>query len=131
MQTSAHWHRLFFTAVIMQKLSRQVTVTNAQGLHARPADILVRRAKQFEAEINVEKEGNRVNGKSILDVLMLAAEEGSTLVIYAQGSDAEAALAALTDLFEQGFDREDEETANSHTANSTTTNSHTTGENLT
>lgn len=106
----------------MQKLSRQVTVTNRQGLHARPADLIVRCAQQFEAEIEIVKEGNRVNGKSILEILMLAAEQGSLLMISARGNDAESALDALSDLFAQGFCDEEEE--------SNTASSHIAGENL-
>ena len=106
----------------MQTLSRQVTVTNPQGLHARPADLLVRCAKRFDADIEVAKNGNRVNGKSILDLLMLAAEQDSILELYARGDDAEAALEALAHLFEREFEVEEEGAGNA--------SSHTAGENL-
>lgn len=101
----------------MQTCSRQVVVTNPQGLHARPADLLVRCAKRFNAEIALVKDGTRVDGKSILDILMLGADENSTLVIHAQGPDAESAVAALAQLFDQGLEaEEDSNTANSHIA---------------
>ena len=82
-------------------VSREVTVVNPQGLHARPADAFARRASQFESVIDVVKQGQRVNGKSILDLLMLAAEEGTVLTIEARGDDAEDAIEALVSLMEQ------------------------------
>jgi phosphocarrier protein len=80
-----------------------VEVVNRAGVHARPAAELVRLASSFESEIQVEKDGLQVNGKSIMGVLMLAAEQGSTLRFTAAGDDSEAALAALTDLIRSGF----------------------------
>lgn len=78
-------------------------VVNRAGLHARPAAELVKLAGGFKSEIHVEKDGLRVNGKSIMGVLMLAAEQGSTLRFTASGPDAEDALNALTDLVGRGF----------------------------
>jgi len=83
--------------------TRTVTVVNPQGLHARPADLFVRLANQFDASIEVTKGNERVDGKSILDILTLGAEKGSQLVIVATGRDAQAALIALAKLIEQGF----------------------------
>ncbi len=80
---------------------KEVTVANPQGLHARPADAFARLANQFVSVIDVVKEGQRVNGKSILDLLMLAAEEGTVLIIEARGDDAEDAIEALGRLMEQ------------------------------
>ncbi len=81
-------------------------VMNRAGLHARPAAALVKMAGGFQSEIYVEKDGLRVNGKSIMGVLMLAAEQGSSLRITASGPDAEEALTALTDLVRRGFEED-------------------------
>jgi phosphocarrier protein len=81
-------------------------VVNRAGLHARPAAELVKLAGRFRSEIHVEKGGLQVNGKSIMGVLMLAAEQGSTLRFTASGPDAEEALIALADLVRQGFGEE-------------------------
>ena len=81
-------------------------VVNRAGLHARPAAELVKTASEYRAEIHVEKDGLQVNGKSIMGVLMLAAEQGSTLRFTASGPDAEAALDALTNLVARGFEEE-------------------------
>jgi phosphocarrier protein HPr len=81
-------------------------VVNRAGLHARPAAELVKIAGGFRSEIHVEKGGLQVNGKSIMGVLMLAAEQGSTLRFTASGPDSEEALAALTDLVQRGFEEE-------------------------
>ncbi len=82
---------------------RTVTIVNPQGLHARPADLFVRLANQFVASVRVKKDNETVDGKSILNILTLAAVEGSELEITATGQDADAALAALCQLVEQGF----------------------------
>jgi phosphocarrier protein HPr len=81
--------------------TREVIVVNPQGLHARPADAFARLANQFASMIEVVKEGQRANGKSILDLLMLAAEEGTVLRIEARGDDADDAIEALVHLMEQ------------------------------
>ena len=85
-------------------LSRTVTVTNAQGLHARPADLLVRLASKFESTILIGKEGELVDCKSILSLLTLGAGQGTELSLTADGADAEDALASIVHLFEVGFD---------------------------
>jgi len=82
---------------------RKVRIQNRQGLHARPAGELVKIAVRFQSEIHLSKDGLRVNGKSIMGVLMLAAEQGSELTIEADGPDAGAAVAALEALVLQGF----------------------------
>jgi phosphocarrier protein HPr len=82
--------------------SRQVTIINPQGLHARPADLFARLANRFAAKIEVIKDGQRANGKSILDILMLAAVHGSRLTIEANGGDAQEAVDALVGLLEHG-----------------------------
>ena len=86
---------------------RTVEIVNAAGLHARPASLLVRTATRFAAEIRVEKDGLEVNGKSIMGVLMLAAERGSRLTLRAEGPDADDALSALADLVGRGFEEGD------------------------
>ncbi len=83
---------------------RMVTIRNPQGLHARPADMLVRLAMQFESDIEILKNGERYEGKSILSLLTLAAEQGTELTLRAQGPDADEALTALADLVGRGFD---------------------------
>ncbi len=87
-------------------LERSVEIVNRLGLHARPAAKFVKLAGRFKAEVLVEKDGLEVNGKSIRGVLMLAAEQGSRLRIRASGSDAEEAVAALSDLVDRGFEEE-------------------------
>ena len=84
----------------------EVEVVNQAGLHARPAAMLVKMAGSFSSAIHVEKDGLQVNGKSIMGVLMLAAEKGSTLRFSAAGEDAEQALEALTGLVSSGFEEE-------------------------
>ena len=90
----------------VKSASREVTVTNKLGVHARPAAMFVKAANRFESEIMVEKDGERVNGKSIMGLMMLAAGQGSTLVITATGRDAEAAVRELETLFQRKFDEE-------------------------
>jgi len=82
---------------------RSVRIANKQGLHARPAAEFVKLAKTFEAEIVVMKEEVEVNGKSILGLMMLAAEHGCELVIRAEGTDADAAVDGLCALVAGGF----------------------------
>ena len=81
--------------------SRQITVVNPQGLHARPADLCARLASRFVATIWIVKDDQRANGKSILDILMLAAEYGSRLTIEASGGDAEEAVEVLAGVLER------------------------------
>jgi phosphocarrier protein len=85
------------------EVSRLVSVTNRYGLHARPAAEFVKLASRFRSEVWVEKDGLEVNGKSIMGVLMLAAEAGSTLRLRTVGDDAHAALDALAHLIERGL----------------------------
>ena len=84
--------------------ARTVEIVNRAGMHARPAAELVKLAGRFASEIRLEKDGVEVNGKSIMGVLMLAAEQGSSLRISARGDDAEHAVSALSRLVESGFD---------------------------
>jgi phosphocarrier protein HPr len=80
-----------------------VMVSNPQGLHARPAEMFVKLANQFDAKIEVLKDGECVDGKSILGMLTLFAVQGTQLSIRATGYDAPDALKALAGLFEEGF----------------------------
>ena len=77
---------------------RRVTVINELGLHARPAAEFVKLASRFESDIRLAKDGDAVNGKSIMGVMTLAAECGAELTLRADGSDAEAAVTALEEL---------------------------------
>ena len=86
------------------RVERKVKVVNRAGMHARPAAEFVKLAGSFQSEIWLEKDGLEVNGKSIMGVLMLAAEQGSELRIAARGDDADDAVAALADLVNGGFE---------------------------
>jgi phosphocarrier protein HPr len=77
---------------------RAVRITNKLGLHARPAAEIVKTASRFKSEITIIRDELEVNGKSIMGVMMLAAEFGSTILIRAEGLDADAALEALAAL---------------------------------
>lgn len=81
-------------------MERVVVVRNSLGIHARPAAMFVQTASRFKAKVSVERDGVVVNGKSIMGVLMLAAERGARLTLRADGPDAEAALGALAELVE-------------------------------
>ena len=83
--------------------SKRVTVVNPQGIHARPADLFARLANRFQADVEIIKERERFDGKSILQILGLAAGQGTELLIEARGPDADAAIHALADLVESGF----------------------------
>lgn len=81
-----------------------LTIINKLGLHARAAAKLTRTAEQFSSVISVTKENTSINAKSIMQVMMLAASKGTEIVITAEGEDADAALAALSDLINNYFD---------------------------
>lgn len=83
---------------------RTVQVVNPLGLHARPAAQLVRLASGYQSQVELERDGMVVNGKSIMGVMMLAAECGSSLVIRANGGDESAAVDAIAALVGRGFD---------------------------
>ena len=84
-------------------MERSVTIANRNGLHARPAAEIVKTAAKFKSDITLVREDLEVNGKSIMGVMMLAAEYGSTLLLRADGPDEEAALSALATLIESKF----------------------------
>ena len=83
-----------------------VTVSNRAGIHARPAAVLVQAAKDFKSNIYLEKENNRINAKSIMGILTLAAAYGTELKIIAEGEDEKKAVEALVRLFEIKFEEE-------------------------
>jgi phosphocarrier protein len=83
--------------------ARTFTIVNALGLHARAAAQLVQCANRFRSEVHLEKEGQQVNGKSIMGVLTLAAAKGTAIVVHVHGDDADAAMTALAALIEAGF----------------------------
>jgi phosphocarrier protein HPr len=84
-------------------VERTVQIMNKNGLHARPAAEVVKVSAKFQSEITLVKDGMEVNGKSIMGVMMLAAECGSSLLMRAEGDDAAAALDALATLITNKF----------------------------
>src|SRR5881409_3814655 len=88
------------------KITKELTVINKLGIHARPAAMFVRTANRFDCEIFVEKDGEKVNGKSIMGLMMLAAGPGSKLLLYAEGDDAARAVVELEALVRRKFDED-------------------------
>ena len=84
--------------------TKELTISNKLGIHARPAAQFVKTASKFEADIRVEKDGEEVDGKSIMGLMMLAAGHGSVVYVVAEGTDAEDALRALEDLVVRNFE---------------------------
>ena len=87
-------------------VERKIQVMNKLGLHARPAAMLVQKASKFKSEIRLKKDDIEANAKSILSVMMLAAEVGSFVIIKAEGDDEERAVEALAQLFAEKFGEE-------------------------
>ena len=85
-------------------IEQLVTIRNALGLHARPAGVLSQAANQFSCNIYIQKGLMKVNAKSIMGIMMLAASRGTQLTIRAEGPDEEEAVEALSKLVESGFD---------------------------
>lgn len=88
------------------KITKELIVLNKQGIHARPAALFVKIANRFECDIFVEKDGERVNGKSIMGLMMLAAGPGSRLVVHADGHDAHHAVGEIEALIKRKFDED-------------------------
>ncbi len=88
----------------MKLVAKTVKITNKLGLHARPSAKVVQTAAKFKSEITLEKEGLEVNGKSIMGVMMLAAEMGADIKITAKGEDEEEAVKAMGDVIGSKFD---------------------------
>jgi phosphocarrier protein len=88
------------------RATKELVISNKLGIHARPAAMFVRTANRFDCDIFVEKDGEKVNGKSIMGLMMLAAGPGSKLIIHAEGSDASKAILELEALVRRKFDEE-------------------------
>ena len=88
------------------KLEKEITIVNRLGLHARPAAMFVRIASRYRAEIWVDKEGEQVNGKSIMGLMMLAAGQGSKLHIRCEGLDADKAMQEIEELIKARFNED-------------------------
>jgi phosphocarrier protein HPr len=89
-----------------RKLEKEVTIINRLGLHARPAAMFVRIASRYRSEVWVEKEGEQINGKSIMGLMMLAAGQGSKLLIRCEGPDADKAMQEIEELINKRFNEE-------------------------
>lgn len=87
-------------------IEREVTVRNRAGLHTRPASMLVRTASQFKSDVFLRRDNYEINGKSVIGVMTLAAEQGATLELVVEGEDEEDAADAIAELFEDGFGEE-------------------------
>jgi phosphocarrier protein HPr len=87
-------------------LTRELTIANKLGIHARPAALFVKTANRFACEIFVEKDGEKINGKSIMGLMMLAAGPGSKLTLHVRGTDAQNAIVELEALVKRKFDEE-------------------------
>lgn len=87
-------------------LTKELTIVNTKGIHARPAALFVKTASRYACEILIEKDGETVNGKSIMGLMMLAAGPGSKLTIHANGTDAQAAVSELEAIVQRKFDEE-------------------------
>ena len=88
----------------MAVVERVVTVVNELGLHARPSAEFVKLASKFCCDVSLARDGNAVNGKSIMGVMTLAEERGTSLTLRAEGEDAEEAVRSLEELVARGFE---------------------------
>ena len=87
-------------------LTKELTIVNKSGIHARPAAMFVKVANRFGSDIFVEKDGEKINGKSIIGLMMLAAGPGSKLTLHVKGADASAAITELEALVQRKFDED-------------------------
>lgn len=94
------------TLQTMPRIIKELMIKNSNGLHARPAALFVKTSSRFKSEVWVEKEGERVNGKSIMGLMMLAAAQGTILRVIAEGEDALEVVQALEALIETRFGEE-------------------------
>jgi len=85
-------------------IEKKVKIVNKAGLHTRPAATVVKMAAKYKCDFFISRDGMNINGKSIIGVMTLAAEEGSELVLSFNGEDEEAAAKEITEYFERGFD---------------------------
>jgi phosphocarrier protein len=90
----------------VRKIEKDLTIPNRLGLHARPAAMFVRIASRYRSEIWVSKEGEEVNGKSIMGLMMLAAGQGSKLHVRCEGPDADKAMEEIEALVKAGFNED-------------------------
>ena len=88
------------------KITKELIIVNRLGLHARPSAMFVKTASRFKCEIWVEKDGERVNGKSIMGLMMLAAGQGSKLLVTCEGGGGEKALAEIEEIIRRKFDED-------------------------
>jgi phosphocarrier protein HPr len=84
-------------------IEREVTIRNRAGLHTRPAASIVKLAAKFQSDFFIEKDSFQINGKSIIGVMTLAAEQGAKLLVRFKGPDEEEAYRAMAELFDSGF----------------------------
>lgn len=96
----------FLNSIHVPMVKKKVKIVNEAGLHARPAAALVKLASSFESDFFIHMYGYRVNGKSILGVMTLAAEEGTELELELDGPDEKKALEAIEELIQNGFEVE-------------------------
>lgn len=89
--------------MLMSELSEEMTIINRLGMHLRPAQQFVQTVLKFQCDVHVHRNGQRVNAKSIMGLLTLAAGKGARITVVCDGEDAEAALAAVRDLLASGF----------------------------
>jgi phosphocarrier protein len=93
-------------AIDAEFLTKELVVQNKSGIHARPAAMFVKTANKFGCDIFVEKDGEKINGKSIMGLMMLAAGPGSKVTLHVKGNDAAAAIAELEALVQRKFDED-------------------------
>ncbi|MEG2248341.1 MAG: HPr family phosphocarrier protein, partial [Akkermansia sp.] len=94
------------TSPHLYMVTKELTIINKLGIHARPAAQFVKLASKFDADISVEKDGEEVDGKSIMGLMMLAVGHGSKIIVSADGSDEVEALCALEDLIARKFEED-------------------------
>ena len=87
-------------------ITKELVIINKLGIHARPAALFVKTANRFACEIFVEKDGEKINGKSIMGLMMLAAGPGSKLILHVRGADAAQAIVELEALIQRKFDED-------------------------
>lgn len=91
---------------LAKECAARVTVVNRLGLHARPATAVADLAQRFTSAIVLRRDGQEIDGKSIMQIMLLAATQGAELELIAKGDDAEQACQAICELFARGFDEE-------------------------
>ena len=101
---SLYIYQSIIRSVIM--ISKEVKITNAIGLHARPATFFIQKANTYKSSIWVEKDDRKVNAKSLLGVLSLGIAKGMTIVLIADGQDEDLAISGLSELIDTGFEEQ-------------------------